>query len=38
VSDWGWVALAFAIVYGTLGAYTAALMRRAARLRRGVER
>jgi hypothetical protein len=37
VSDWGWVTLAFAIVYGTLGIYTFVLMRRAARLRRGAE-
>lgn len=38
MSDWGWVALAFTCVYGTLGTYTTILMRRAARLRRGADR
>jgi len=28
MSDWGWVALAHIVVYGTLGIYTMFLMRR----------
>ncbi len=28
MSDWGWVTLAFVTVYGTLGVYTFALVRR----------
>lgn len=38
MSDWGWVTLAFTIVYGTLGTYTVMLMRRSVRLRRGADR
>jgi hypothetical protein len=34
MSDWGWVTLAFSIVYGTLIVYTVILVRRSARLRR----
>jgi hypothetical protein len=28
MSDWGWVALAYSTVYGTLGIYTVILLRR----------
>ena len=34
MTDWGWVGLAFAIVYGTLIGYVAVLVRRAVQLRR----
>ncbi len=34
MSDWGWVTLAFGIVYGTLITYTAVLVRRSRALRR----
>jgi acyl-coenzyme A synthetase/AMP-(fatty) acid ligase len=34
MTDWGWVTLAFAIVYGTLVTYVTMLMRRNSRLRR----
>jgi hypothetical protein len=31
MSDWGWVALAFGIVYSTLGVYVASLVMRTRR-------
>ena len=34
MSDWGWVGLAFGIVYGSLLGYVAILVRRHARLLR----
>jgi acyl-coenzyme A synthetase/AMP-(fatty) acid ligase len=34
MTDWGWVTLAFSIVYGTLVAYVTILARRDSRLRR----
>ena len=34
MSDWGWVTLAYAVVYGTLGGYVVMVVRRTARLRR----
>ena len=33
MSDWGWVGLAYGVVYLTLGAYLASLMRRLGRRR-----
>ena len=32
MSDWGWVAFAYSVVYITLGAYTVSLIRRRRRL------
>jgi len=37
MTDWGWVGLAFAVVYGTLIGYVAVLVRRTARLGRNRE-
>ena len=34
MSDWGWVAFAYLVVYGTLGAYLASLATRLRRARR----
>lgn len=34
MSDWGWVGIAYAVVYGTLAAYVAALIVRTRRLRK----
>jgi hypothetical protein len=34
MSDWGWVAFAYVVVFGTLGTYTAWLMTRLRRERR----
>ena len=28
MSDWGWVTFAYVVVYGSLGVYTATLLRR----------
>lgn len=35
MSDWGWVTVAYVVVYGTLGVYLLRLMRRKRRLERG---
>ena len=38
MSDWGWVSLAYAVVYGTLAGYVVSLMRRRRRLEGGAGR
>jgi hypothetical protein len=38
MSDWGWVSLAYGIVYATLIGYTASLVRRRRRLGGGAGR
>ncbi len=38
MSDWGWVSLAYGVVYGTLAGYVMSLVRRRRRLMRGTAR
>jgi hypothetical protein len=37
VSDWGWVAFAYSVVYTTLALYLASIVVRARRVRRSVD-
>ncbi len=38
MTDWGWVSLAYVVVYGTLGGYVVGLVRRRRRIRGGTGR
>ena len=38
MTDWSWVAFAYAVVYGTLAVYGASVVTRTRRLRRNRER
>jgi len=37
MNDWGWVTIAYVLVYGTLGSYLASIVLRTRRVRRGLE-
>jgi hypothetical protein len=37
MSDWGWVSLAYGVVYATLGVYAVSLVRRTWAARRAVD-
>jgi hypothetical protein len=37
MSDWGWVAFAYLVVYGTLAAYLASIVVRTRRVRRTLD-
>jgi hypothetical protein len=35
MSDWGWIAMGYGVVYGVVAAYAGLLIRRVAQIRRG---